>query len=99
MANRNISKAHGLTTGQNVKSRCHRRHGLSEHKATYHTERPEEGVVDEEPRLLAEAGDARALVDALHLGNGSENVFHGPGTEAGEGDNGERDDIGIVEAD
>jgi hypothetical protein len=64
-----------------------------------HSPRPENGIVDHEPSLLAEASQILAVVDALPSANGREDVFHGGGTETSEKDDAKGNKVGIVEAD
>lgn len=70
----------------------------SEVGATYHAERPEDAVVDEQPGLLSEARDVATLRDAAELGRGNQEVFYDPCPQAGEDDNAEGNDEAIVGA-
>ena len=65
---------------------------------TYHSQRPEDAIVDHEPGLLAEPGDRLLLGDALRPREGRQNVIHSGGAQKSKEDNAEEYGIAIVNA-
>lgn len=66
---------------------------------TYHTPGPKDSIINHEPSLLAEAGQVLAVCDALKSADGRKNVFHGGGAKAGEENDAEGDEVGIIVTD
>jgi hypothetical protein len=66
---------------------------------TYHSPRPKDSIINHEPSLLAETGQVLAVGDALKSADGRKNVFHGGGAKAGEKNNAEGDEVGVIVTD
>lgn len=66
---------------------------------TNHSPRPKDSIINHEPSLLAEAGQVLAVGDALKPADGRKNVFHGGGAKAGEKNDAEGDEVGIIVTD
>lgn len=65
---------------------------------TYDTHSPYNGVVDQQPGLLAETCQVFGIADTPSLANGSQYVLHGGRTQADEENNEENDKIDIIAA-
>lgn len=79
--------------------KLHEGRGLHEGEmCTYEAKRPEDGAVQDQPGLLSKTSDLLLLADAHVLGERSQGILHCRRSQAGEKDNDERDEVGVVEA-
>jgi hypothetical protein len=66
---------------------------------TNHSPGPKDSIINHKPSLLAEASQVLAVGDTLKSADGCKNVFHGGGAKAGEKNDAEGDEVGIIVTD
>lgn len=75
-----------------------RKDKVRKEEKTYNAHGPKHGIIDEQPRLLAEARELLRFADPHGLSNRGQDVFHDGSAEAGEEYDEEWDHVGVVDA-